>query len=274
MANHPSSHDASYSLQQELSDKVYWHGYVPFYEQFFQDRSFKNIAEFGVFQGNSIRWFLKRFPNAKIYGADILTLQSNWPVDERFHFTQLDQGNQEQVRKFLHQADFDLILEDGSHFPHHQVSCLIEGLKVLRSGGMYILEDIQTARKDHAWWNESIHFWKLLKKLRYQKFVSSQQLDHGNALHALLAIQHYQRIGKVVDDQTIEKIAQKSIFRPEDIAFLFESIDQIHFYQRSNLPDFCHKCGSVDYQFSDLKCQCGEAIFSDADSMAFVILKK
>ena len=272
MAN-PHQND-SYSLTQALSDKVYWHCYIEFYEQFFQNKNFKNIAEFGVFQGNSIRWFLNRFPEATIYGADIVPRQEQWPVDDRFHFTQLDQGKRDQVAQFLQQANFDLILEDGSHFPHHQASCLIEGLKVLPSGGIYILEDIQTSRVDHAWWNQKFHFWKFLKKFEYQQFLKSQQLDRGNALHALLAIQHYKRIGKALDSNITQHIAKQSILRDEDIAFLFEAIDEIHLYQRSNLPDFCHRCGSVDYQFSRMKCQCGEDIFSDADSMAFLITKK
>jgi hypothetical protein len=44
-------------------------------------------------------------------------------------------------------------------------------------------------------------------------------------------------------------------------------------YQRNHLPDFCHHCGSVDYIYSKLRCLCGVEVFSDEDSMAFVLVK-
>jgi hypothetical protein len=79
--------------ESALSDKIFWHGYIPFYESFFVGRDFHSIAEFGVYKGRSIRWLLARFPSATIYGADILPLQAEWPVDPRFHFKRLDQAS-------------------------------------------------------------------------------------------------------------------------------------------------------------------------------------
>jgi len=264
----------SYSLTQGLSDKIYWHGYIQFYEKFFHGRVLNSIAEFGVFQGNSIRWLLERFPDAKIYGADISPIKDNWPVDPRFQFIQLDQASKEQVANFLNLEKFDLIIEDGSHQPRHQINCLIEGLKALNSNGVYILEDVQTARKDHHWWNKKIRFWKLIKKAEYKKHLAQQHLDQGNALHALLAIDHYQRIQKVMTQDIIEKIAIDSMLNIQDIELLVANIKEIHLYQRNHLPDFCHQCGSADFNFSKLKCYCGVDIFSDEDSMAFVLVKR
>ena len=260
-------------MTQGLSDKIYWHGYIPFYEKFFENRIFKNIAEFGVFQGNSIRWLLERFPDAKIYGADISPLEENWPVDSRFQFIQLDQASKEQVRNFLSLENFDLIIEDGSHQPLHQINCLIEGLKSLNPNGIYILEDVQTSRRSHPWWNARVRFWKIKRKKQYKNFIDQQDLVKGNALHALLAINHYQRIKKNIDQDTIHKIAHCSALGANDIKILVDEIKEIHLYQRPHLPDFCHHCGSIDYSFSALECICGEPIFSDDDSMAFAIVK-
>ena len=261
-------------MTQGLSDKIYWHGYIRYYEKFFQGRILNNIAEFGVFQGNSIRWLLERFPDAKIFGADISPIKENWPVNPRFQFIQLDQDSKEQVAKFLNLAKFDLIIEDGSHQTRHQINCLIEGLKVLNSNGVYILEDINTSRKDFHWWNKKIRFWKLIKIFQYKKYLAQQHLDQGNALHALLAIDHYQRIQKVISEQIIKKIAIDSMLSIHDIEVLVANIKEINLYKRNHLPDFCHHCGSTDYVYSKLKCLCGEEVFSDADSMAFVIVKR
>jgi hypothetical protein len=64
------------SQETILSDKIFWHGYIPFYETFFEGRAFERIAEFGVYKGRSIRWLLQRFPDASIHGADILPIQA------------------------------------------------------------------------------------------------------------------------------------------------------------------------------------------------------
>jgi len=148
----------------QLSDKFFWHGYIPFYE-IIQNRDFQKIAEFGVFKGGSIRWLLERFPQSEIFGADILPIQPEWPVDERFHFRQLDQSNREQIKSFLAERKFDLIIEDGSHIPEHQVNCLIEGMRLLQSGGIYILEDIQTSLPHHP-----MHFKKALFRQKIYPF--------------------------------------------------------------------------------------------------------
>ena len=257
---------------QPLTDKIYWHGYIPFYEQFFAQRDPRYIAEFGVYKGNSIRWLLERFPTSSIYGADILPWQSEWPVDPRFHFTQLNQDSREQIRAFLAQAKFDLIIEDGSHLPQHQINCLVEGLDALNPNGLYVLEDIDTSRADHEWWNRKIHWWKFREKRILRSF--KKQLLLGNALHLLLGLDHYQRIGVDVDDEAENVLAKNSMLTRAQIAKLASQAKSIHLYRRTHLPDFCDVCSSKVYDFSKLRCLCGKPLFSDASSMAFVVVKK
>jgi hypothetical protein len=257
-----------------LSDKLYWHGYIPFYETFFSIRDIKNIAEFGVYKGNSIRWLLERFPSSEIYGADILPLQPTWPKSENFHFTQLDQGDPKQVKSFLQQQTFNLIIEDGSHLVQHQINCLIEGMENLAPNGIYILEDIQTARSDHAWWGRpKLHWWKFKERKAAKKLVKSQHFERGNALNLLLALDHYQRINIKIDEEVVKLLSINSLFSKEQIINLASHIKSIHLYQRSHLPDMCHHCGSINFDFINLRCRCGEKVFSDSDSMSFVIIK-
>jgi hypothetical protein len=262
--------------RNNISDKVYWHGFIPFYETFFKDRDFPNIAEFGVYKGNSIRWLLNRFPKSKIFGADLfLSHKQEWPTDVRFQFTQLDQGKQNQVEDFLSQAPFDLIIEDGSHIPQHQIICLIAGINSLQSDGIYILEDVDTSLPKHIWWSTDMirpRWWKF-KKLREYKALKNQT-KVGNAFHALIGIQHFQRINVEVDVEIAAKIAENSMVTKEQILHLAKAIKQVYFYRRSHLPDWCHNCGSEIYNFSELKCICGQEVFSDAASMSFVLIKK
>jgi len=263
--------DLPIQFQTNLSDKDYWHGFMSFYEKFFTGREFFKIAEFGVLKGSSIRWLLKRFPNAQIYGADILAFQPEWPKDPRFKFTQLDQSSKTQIHDFLGQSAFDLIIEDGSHQPQHQINCLLEGMDALKSGGIYILEDVETSLPSHPWWHKKIHWWKLgeRKRQKTQQAVFSK----GNALHALLAIDHYHQINRSFDDMVINLISKNSLISRSQIAGLCSQIQEIHLYRRTRLPFFCHNCGAEDFEFSAFKCVCGKDIFQDIESMSFIIIK-
>jgi hypothetical protein len=239
------------------SDKSFWHGFIDFYEPFFLNRNIDRIAEIGVFKGNSIKWLLSRFPKSVIYGADILPIQREWPVDERFIFTQLDQGKIDLVQDFFSQQSFDLIIEDGSHIPKHQALALIEGIKNLNSGGLYILEDIHTSHRQY-------------NKINVGPFEFCGR-QKGNALTALLALMHYREIGVTLDETRAKLISDNSLFTPEDILFLNQNIKEVSFYRRSRLPKKCYSCGGSDYNFSSLRCVCGVEVFSDADSMSFVL---
>ncbi len=233
------------------SDKVFWHGYIDYYEAYFKDREFAAIAEIGLLKGNSVRWLLERFPEAVIHGADIMDRQPGWPTDERFVFTQLDQGDATLVRRFLAQENFDLIIEDGSHLPHHQVLCLLEGMRALKSGGLYILEDVHTSHP------------------AYPAAVPGQ----GNALSALLAIEHYRRLGLAVDAARAGLVAANSLLSAADVRELATHLKAISLYKRTRLPDACYACGSVDFDYSRYQCRCGTKVFSDCDSMSFVLEK-
>ena len=235
------------------TDKFFWHNYIPFYEKFFADRNFTKIAEIGLFKGDSVRWLLNRFPTSAIIGADILTRQDTWPVDERFLDCQLDQGDLQALENFFSLGPYNLIIEDGSHFPEHQVSTLLIGIKHLTSDGVYILEDVHTSHPKH--------------KLNKQPTV-------GNALSVLLALAHYRRNGIAVTEERAELIAKNSLVTTDEVIDLDSALKEIVLYKRTILPDKCYECGSQDYEFSQYRCQCGAEIFSDTDSMSFVLIKE
>jgi hypothetical protein len=233
------------------SDKQYWHKYLDFYEVFFSKKTFDFIAEIGVFNGDSIRFLLERFPEAEIHGGDIANRSESWPISDRFVFTQFDQGDREQLRAFLSRRQFSLIIEDGSHDPLHQAIALVEGLRALKPGGIYILEDVHTS-----------HFGLDLPS------------KYGNALTVLLSLKHMREHFDKITYKDVYLVANGSIFSTEDVLFLTRCIDEIHLYRRTSLPDYCYKCNSNRYNYSNLRCICGVDLFSDRDSMAFVISKQ
>jgi hypothetical protein len=171
----------------------------------------------------------------------------------------MDQGNIEQLKSYFKNDYFDMIIEDGSHQPEHQKLGLIHGLPALRPGGIYILEDVHTSHPERI---------KKSKRL-FQKLVTPK----GTSLSVLLGIQHYKRLGIEVDKSKAELLSKNSIFTSDEVFSVAKHIKDVHFYRRTRLPERCIKCGSIDYDFSTYRCVCGEKIFSDSDSMTFVIEK-
>lgn len=93
--------------------------------------------------GASLRMWHGYFPRAMIYGADINAAPHL--DNERTKTFVLDQGDPQAVAAFLDSigdVSFDVIIDDGSHKPDHQqvsLGCLFPRLK---SGGLYIIEDL------------------------------------------------------------------------------------------------------------------------------------
>lgn len=237
------------------SDKIFWHGFVDFYETHLRDRPIRSIAEFGVFKGNSVRWMLDRFPEAQVTGIDILPEQPEWPKDPRVTYHRLDQDDRAGVRDFFAGKSFDLIIEDGSHRPHHQAHCLVETIGSVSPGGIYILEDIHTSMPQHALYRRKFGRWG----------------KTGTALSTLLALDHLRRIGQPLTADRAAAIAADSLFRPEEISALDRHIAAIHLYRRTRLPDACYACGATEFDYARFRCTCGVEIFACADSMSFVI---
>lgn len=99
--------------------------------------------------GASIRAWRDFFPNAMIYTVDIL--EDVLFEEDRIKSYQMDQSSHESINKFLeiistnnnNPIDFDFIIDDGSHKIDHMIISAYEFSKSLKSGGIYIIEDVQ-----------------------------------------------------------------------------------------------------------------------------------
>lgn len=128
------------------TDKHYLHNY---FQQVYQEilepiqTTAKDILEIGVLDGNTLRIFKRFFKNAKIYGADIV-IPSKMESDITVYKT--DQSSRLQLTELGKQFEtLDLILDDGSHKMYDQQITLATMFKKLKSGGLYILEDLHTS---------------------------------------------------------------------------------------------------------------------------------
>lgn len=118
------------------------HGYISFYEQYLPKNP-KRILEIGVFKGQSIRMWLKYFPDAEIHGLDLFKENDIPFSDERVKWHighQCDYFLMEKLRAY----DFDVIIEDGSHNSRDQMITFFG----LFNGKHYFMEDTHCAKED------------------------------------------------------------------------------------------------------------------------------
>lgn len=125
------------------TDKNSTHSYGDLYELLFtpiKDKV-KNLLEIGVYSGASVQVWSEYFPHAHIDGVDITLANLKFGIDNpRITFHQAD-GTIEETAKMLNQK-YDVIIDDGSHYPEHQISSFEVFAPYLEPGGIYVIEDI------------------------------------------------------------------------------------------------------------------------------------
>lgn len=131
------------------TDKIGKHNYLPVYYDLFHNQSkrrkVKKVLEIGVAEGAGLFMFRDFFPNATIYGAEIDQARVDaLQGKERIEVYKCDQSNPEDlVSLFVKiRLDIDLVIDDGSHKPEHQVYTCLSILPSLDKGAIYVIEDV------------------------------------------------------------------------------------------------------------------------------------
>jgi SAM-dependent methyltransferase len=143
------------------SDKSTWHNYTNFYDALFQNFGLKdkevNFFELGLGTNNtsiksnmgangkpgaSMRAFAEYFPKGKIFGADIdkdILFQT-----DRIKTFYCDQTDPEIIRDMWSKIpeEFDIIIDDGLHEAHANITFFANSFHKLKKGGIFIIEDI------------------------------------------------------------------------------------------------------------------------------------
>lgn len=143
------------------------HNYTPFYHQMLNHRrnEVTAVLEIGIAHGCSLRMWKEYFPKAMIFGID--SNKACLFVEDRIQCYAADQYNELELLATIYAArkpKFDLIVDDGSHEPAHQIFTAQVLLPYLASDGVYVIEDIEPdcqpqligkpivdGLKDHVW---------------------------------------------------------------------------------------------------------------------------
>jgi len=224
------------------SDKHYWHRYSGFYQRQFASLGHVScILEYGVFKGASIAWSRRMFPEAEIFGVDILPPHPDWPSGPGITYLTADQGDRAGIARMLRDLNrvFDLVIEDGSHIPQHQATCLAETFPLVRPGGLYVLEDLQTSHARHPVYRENC------------------VPGTPNALHLLLAIERSRALGQSIRTDDIDRLSANGPLTTGDIRRLDGLTSDIEIFHRATLPLRCYACGGDAFDPVALVCACG-----------------
>ena len=128
-----------------VTDKHSLHSYTDhFYETAFAEYRDKpvQIVEIGFDQGGSLVLWAEWFSQATILGVD-LEIRGNCEIDcARYPGIQLALGNAYDIYSLHYFPDADIIIDDGSHHPDHQVWAVKHLATKVKPGGIFVIEDV------------------------------------------------------------------------------------------------------------------------------------
>ncbi len=130
------------------SDKgLVYHNYLEIYETYFSKYrdSLENFLEIGLWEGESIRMWREYFTTGNLVGADILDLSHIDLPNTQIHIC--NQSDRDQLNNLAAKtySQFDIIIDDGGHMMHQQQITLATMFKYLKSGGIFVIEDLHTS---------------------------------------------------------------------------------------------------------------------------------
>lgn len=132
--------------QKYGTDKVQ-SGYLPIYEQYLSPMraTAKKVLEIGVAGGASLRMWRDYFAEAKIIGIDHNREYCLQVAGEERIGTVCEEATHPDawaVVKDSFGRDFDILIDDGSHFTADIITAFGFAFPLVRSGGIYAIEDM------------------------------------------------------------------------------------------------------------------------------------
>jgi len=134
------------------------HGYLPVYSFIFEPLRFEplHILEIGFRRGRGARWLAEYFHRSRVYTLDIAAEEERHYLDifpqdlkDRIILMQCDQGDKSSlditmdlISRKKHYKPFDIVIDDGSHQPAHQLLSFQTIWPMVNPSGYYVIEDM------------------------------------------------------------------------------------------------------------------------------------
>lgn len=142
-------------IDSSRSDKNTVHSYLDLYQRLLvgKKHSAKNVLEVGIYAGGSIKLWHDFFPNATIYGLDIIHIDNVWDGIKNNDRIKLYTSNDAYDDNFFTNnilnkgVRFDFMLDDGPHTLESMKRFIKLYSQVMTDDGILIIEDVQ----DWSW---------------------------------------------------------------------------------------------------------------------------
>jgi hypothetical protein len=160
----------------------YGHHYTILYHELLNELSTKHVKmlEIGVadprFPGASLKMWNEYFPNIELIGYDINPDAKQFEKENVSIFIG-DQNNPTHLEKCVetYGGNFDIIVDDGSHYGEHIVTSFKTLYPHLKEDGIYIIEDLHAAQLDEK---------KMIEEIKALNYESKEfyQTHHNKLL--------------------------------------------------------------------------------------------
>ena len=127
-------------LKKYDTDKETFHRYGSTYETIFSkfNREDKlNILEIGTQKGGSLLAWKEYFPNANVYGVDIVDV-----VPEEYRKDTVTRIISD-IKDWKNDLEWDIVIDDGSHYLMDLAYVIPNYCIKLKAGGVLIIEDVR-----------------------------------------------------------------------------------------------------------------------------------
>ena len=186
-----------------------YHCYLELYDKYFSEYRSKDIKllEIGILFGDSLKIFNEYFKNAKITAIDIE--DKTHLKEDNIDIIIGSQADRELLNSFSDNY-FNIILDDGSHKMSHQQISLGVLFKKLKSGGIYVVEDLHTSFSEYR-----------------------ENIIYGNKLFEI------EENNRTVDFINGFKNGKKnnSYLSKEEYSYLLENIESVEIFETSRKND-------------------------------------
>lgn len=125
-----------------------FHHYTKVYADYFSPMKNEPLVflEMGIYKGNSVKLWENYFPQATLHFIDINPSYIEYQ-STRSHYHFVDQSNWLALHAFAKEVgqEFDVILDDAGHSSVAQIGAFQTLFPYVKSGGLYIIEDLHAS---------------------------------------------------------------------------------------------------------------------------------
>jgi cephalosporin hydroxylase len=154
------------------------HNYIPTYEAMFSKMKNEsiNFLEIGIYHGGSLKLWRDYFTKANIIGIDIIYTETARRTLANTNVSVLlsdsTDSNSDVLTNKIKDIEFDIIIDDGCHSFDSQYKTLQNYWGKLKTGGIYIIEDIEPRTLNNP------NFIKKLKGINDFEIINLSQQDN------------------------------------------------------------------------------------------------